>query len=273
MREAFEREMSHYAAHAQEARDADSLAALREDCAAILSDGLGREVGVEAMMAAISFEAYADAPGTLAELRARGLPIVCVSNWDFELELVLERVGLRRYLRGAVTSALAGARKPDPAIFETRARAGRVRRRRGAARRRLRRGRRGRSRRRDRGPANRPSRRDGRSALPRRAAAAADRRACPPVSETSPAPSRRLLGPPPLTQPQPPPKRRNALDAYIGLPETGWSGWLVVVGVLTAFVLVAIGTVTVAIFDPGWIRRRGATRPSSLSGSRSGAPR
>ena len=71
------------------------------------------------------------------------------------------------------------------------------------------------------------------------------------MSETSPAPSRRLLGPPPLTQPQPPPKRRNALDAYIGLPETGWSGWLVVVGVLTAFVLVAIGTVTVAIFDPG----------------------
>ena len=119
VREAFEREMSHYAAHAHEARDADSLAALREDCAAILSDGLGRQVGVEAMMAAISFEAYADAPGTLAELRARGLPIVCVSNWDFELELVLERVGLRRYLRGTVTSALAGARKPDPAIFET----------------------------------------------------------------------------------------------------------------------------------------------------------
>ena len=118
VREAFEREMAHYAAHAQEARDADSLAALREDCAAILSDGLGRRVGVEAMMAAISFEAYADAPGTLAELRARGLPIVCVSNWDFELELVLERIGLRRYLRGAVSSALAGARKPDPAIFE-----------------------------------------------------------------------------------------------------------------------------------------------------------
>ena len=114
VREAFEREMAHYAAHAQEARDADSLAALREDCASILSDGLGRRVGVEAMMAAISFEAYADAPGTLAELRARGLPIVCVSNWDFELELVLERIGLRRYLRGAVTSALAGARKPNP---------------------------------------------------------------------------------------------------------------------------------------------------------------
>ena len=118
VREAFEAEMSHYAAHAHEARDAESLASLRRDCAAILSEGLGREVAVERMMEAISFEAYSDAPGTLAELRSRGLTIVCVSNWDYELETVLERVGLRRYLRGVVASALAGARKPDPAIFE-----------------------------------------------------------------------------------------------------------------------------------------------------------
>lgn len=118
VREAFEAEMAHYAAHAHEARDDASLAALREECAAILSRGLGREVGGEQMMAAISFEAYADAPGTLAELRSRGLPVVCVSNWDFELEAVLERVGLRRYLRGVVASAAARTRKPDPAIFE-----------------------------------------------------------------------------------------------------------------------------------------------------------
>lgn len=118
VREAFEAEMSHYSAHAHEARDEESLASLRRDCAAILSQGLGREVGVERMMAAISFEAYSDAPGTLAELRSRGLTIVCVSNWDYELEAVLERVGLRRYMRGVVPSALAGARKPDPAIFE-----------------------------------------------------------------------------------------------------------------------------------------------------------
>jgi putative hydrolase of the HAD superfamily len=118
VREAFEAEMSHYAAHAHEARDEDSLASLRRDCAAILSEGLGRDVGVEPMMAAIAFEAYPDAPGTLAELRSRGLAIVCVSNWDYELEAVLERVGLLRYMRGVVASALAGARKPDPAIFE-----------------------------------------------------------------------------------------------------------------------------------------------------------
>lgn len=118
VRGAFETEMAHYAAHAHEAHDAESLAALRADCAAILSEELGREVGTEAMMDAIGFEAYADAPGTLAELRARGLAVVCVSNWDFELPEVLERVGLLGFVHEAVSSAGAGARKPDPAIFE-----------------------------------------------------------------------------------------------------------------------------------------------------------
>ena len=43
---------------------------------------------------------------------------VCVSNWDYELGDVLERIGLAGELDGVVTSAAAGARKPDPAIFE-----------------------------------------------------------------------------------------------------------------------------------------------------------
>jgi putative hydrolase of the HAD superfamily len=43
--------------------------------------------------------------------------IVCVSNWDFELGAVLERIGLAPALDGVVTSAAVGARKPDPAIF------------------------------------------------------------------------------------------------------------------------------------------------------------
>ena len=118
VRDAFLAEMRHYAAHAHEASDAASLAALREECAAILSRELGREVGVEAMMAAISFEAYPDTRPALSALRERGLTVVCVSNWDYELDLVLERIGLADLFDAVVTSALAGARKPDPAIFE-----------------------------------------------------------------------------------------------------------------------------------------------------------
>lgn len=118
VRAAFEAEMSHYAGHAHEARDAASLAALREECAAILSQGLGRGVSVKAMMAAIAFEAYPDARPTLADLRGLGLRVVCVSNWDHELERVLENVGLAPCFDGVVASAVAGSRKPDPAIFE-----------------------------------------------------------------------------------------------------------------------------------------------------------
>jgi putative hydrolase of the HAD superfamily len=110
-------EMAYYRAHSHEGRDAASLAALRERCAELLSEELGVEVGVATMMSAIRFRAYDDAPGALAELRERGLRLVCVSNWDCSLPDVLEEVGLARLLDGVVTSAVSGAAKPDPAIF------------------------------------------------------------------------------------------------------------------------------------------------------------
>jgi putative hydrolase of the HAD superfamily len=109
--------MEFYAANADRGRDAASLAALRAESAAVLADGLGRDIGVTAMMAAIRFEPYPDARPALAALRERGLRTVCVSNWDYELGDVLGRVGLAPALDGVVTSAAAGARKPDPAIF------------------------------------------------------------------------------------------------------------------------------------------------------------
>ena len=65
-----------------------------------------------------------------------GCGCVCVSNWDVSLAEVLERCGLADALDGVVTSAAAGARKPDPRDLRGGARAGRLRRGRGAARRR-----------------------------------------------------------------------------------------------------------------------------------------
>ena len=47
----------------------------------------------------------------------RGLRRIVVSNWDCSLGRVLERCGLDGLIDGAVSSAEAGARKPDPAIF------------------------------------------------------------------------------------------------------------------------------------------------------------
>jgi HAD superfamily hydrolase (TIGR01549 family) len=115
---AFRAEMSYYRDHSGEGRDPDSLADLRGRCAAVLSQELGREVAVEQMMAAIRFRAFPDASPALTELRALGLRLVCVSNWDYSLPEVLERVGIRGGLDGVVTSAATGARKPAPRIFQ-----------------------------------------------------------------------------------------------------------------------------------------------------------
>jgi putative hydrolase of the HAD superfamily len=115
--EAFRAEMAYYRDHAHEGRDAASLAELRSRCARVLSDRLGREVASEAMMEAIRFRAFPDAEAALRELRERGIATVCVSNWDISLPNVLVGVGLGGFLDGVVSSAGAGARKPDPAIF------------------------------------------------------------------------------------------------------------------------------------------------------------
>jgi putative hydrolase of the HAD superfamily len=114
---AFRAEMGYYKAHSHEGRDPESLAELRARSAAVLSAQLGRPVEVETLMEAIRFRAFPDAVPALEALGRRGLSRVCVSNWDCALPDVLERVGLASQLDGVVTSASAGARKPDAAIF------------------------------------------------------------------------------------------------------------------------------------------------------------
>ena len=111
-------EMGYYKEHSHEGRDAASLASLRATCAEILSRELGREVSVETMMRSIRFRAFPDARPALDGLRALGVRAIAVSNWDCSLGEVLARVELGSSLDGVVNSAEAGARKPDPAIFD-----------------------------------------------------------------------------------------------------------------------------------------------------------
>jgi putative hydrolase of the HAD superfamily len=110
-------EMDYYKRHAHEGRDPESLAELRRRCAEVLSGELGVEVPVPTMMDAIRFQAFEDARPALEALRRLGLRLVSVSNWDISLPEVLERCGLLELVDGVVSSAGAGARKPDPAIF------------------------------------------------------------------------------------------------------------------------------------------------------------
>jgi putative hydrolase of the HAD superfamily len=111
-------EMAYYKAHSHEGRDPESLADLRRRSAEVLSRELGTEVSAETLVDSIRFAPYPDAIPALTQLRSQGLKLVCVSNWDCSLGEVLERCGLAAYLDGALSSAEAGALKPDPAIFE-----------------------------------------------------------------------------------------------------------------------------------------------------------
>ncbi len=116
--EALKAEMAYYKEHAHEGRDEASLTELRERCAALVSRKLGMDVGVDELVAAIRFSAYPDAVPALRNLHDRGLRLLVVSNWDCSLPRVLDGCGLGEMVDGTITSAEAGARKPDPAIFE-----------------------------------------------------------------------------------------------------------------------------------------------------------
>jgi putative hydrolase of the HAD superfamily len=70
------------------------------------------------LMASLAFRPYPEVRGVLRALRAAGVRLVVVSNWDVSLHDMLDRTGLSALVDGAVSSAELGAAKPDPAIFE-----------------------------------------------------------------------------------------------------------------------------------------------------------
>ncbi len=114
---AIKAEIAYYRAHLHEGRDAASLADLRRRCAAAMAPVLGFDPGVEVLLAALRFRAYPDAAPALRELRARGVRLVVVSNWDASLQERLEETGLAPLVDAAVASAEIGHAKPAGAIF------------------------------------------------------------------------------------------------------------------------------------------------------------
>ena len=114
---AFEAEAAYYAAHADVAVDAASLAVLRADCVRVFNESLGSSVASDEFNAALEFEILPGVVDALRRLRACGLSLAVVANWDFGLHEHLERAGLRRWFDTVVVSAEVGARKPDPAPF------------------------------------------------------------------------------------------------------------------------------------------------------------
>ena len=122
-KDAFKAEIAYYLDHHMEGRDADSLDGLRDACAGVVQESLGLgavDPGVvkQAMLDAIRFDAYADAAPALRALRDGGLRLVVASNWDCSLPEALAQAGLLHLVDAVVASAVAGAAKPDPRLFD-----------------------------------------------------------------------------------------------------------------------------------------------------------
>jgi len=118
----FAAEIEHYLANHLRGRDAAGLERLRDECAAAMHAAIGderldRPTVRAAMLAALEFEPYADAAPALRALRARGLRLVVVSNWDCSLPRWLARAGIAELVDATISSAVVGAAKPAPEVF------------------------------------------------------------------------------------------------------------------------------------------------------------
>jgi 2-haloalkanoic acid dehalogenase type II len=118
----FAAEISYYLAHHLEGSDRERLDDLRDRCATAMMDalelpGLDHARARRAMLGALEFTPYPDALEALGELRERGHTLVVVSNWDCSLPDWLGPAGLLELVDRVVTSAEAGAAKPEAAVF------------------------------------------------------------------------------------------------------------------------------------------------------------
>jgi putative hydrolase of the HAD superfamily len=92
----------------------------------LLARRLGIEDGAESLARAVYDEfgkaerwrTYPDVEPEFRRLRAAGVRVGIISNWDGRLEGLLEGLGLMPLLDTVVCSATVGLHKPDPRIFE-----------------------------------------------------------------------------------------------------------------------------------------------------------
>jgi putative hydrolase of the HAD superfamily len=119
VRAAFRAEVAYYRPRSLEGRDAESLAALRRDCAEVFLREAGADLDPGEFAApfveALVFRPVPGAVAAVERLAAHGLALAVVSNWDIGLHDKLGPLASR--FACVVTSAEAGAPKPDPAVF------------------------------------------------------------------------------------------------------------------------------------------------------------
>lgn len=118
---AFRAEVAYYLPRTLEGHDERSLADLGRRCTGVFLEHVAPELDpaefAPAFLASIVFEPIPGVAEGLVRLRRAGLALACVSNWDVSLGAHLERAGLAASFDAIVSSAEAGAAKPEAAVF------------------------------------------------------------------------------------------------------------------------------------------------------------
>jgi HAD superfamily hydrolase (TIGR01509 family) len=117
--EGFAAEGEYYLTRSLEGRDEESLARLRLHCTRVFLEAAGADLDpaafVDTYIGALRFELLPGVADAVASLRRRGLELAVVGNWDMTLPEHLAHLGLN--CLPVITSAAAGAAKPDPMPF------------------------------------------------------------------------------------------------------------------------------------------------------------
>ena len=110
----FRAEAAHYAPRAGEGRDEASLARLQRECAGVFLAAVEADLDASefapAYVGALRFEVLPGVVRALDRLRALGLDLAVVGNWDLTLHERLGRAGLRDHF----SLVVHGAEKPRP---------------------------------------------------------------------------------------------------------------------------------------------------------------
>jgi HAD superfamily hydrolase (TIGR01509 family) len=105
---AFRTEAAFYEQHSSEGRTTQELAQLHERSVAVFNDALGSSLSPSDYAGVFEFELLPGVRAALDALRARGLSLAVVANWDISLRARLETAGIAEYFRVVVPAA----RKP-----------------------------------------------------------------------------------------------------------------------------------------------------------------
>jgi HAD superfamily hydrolase (TIGR01509 family) len=105
----FRTEVAHYTVHSASGHDEKGLARLQRECAQVFLEAVEADLDpgefAPVYAAAMHFDPLPGVAAGLERLRALGLELAVVANWDLTLRRLLDEIGLSGYFRSIVHAA------------------------------------------------------------------------------------------------------------------------------------------------------------------------